>query len=299
MQQNNFSPDRSPPNRATKVDPLDARTRRSRTDQSRRARRATSFFTASLITLVLVACSTPSENPPPPPPPATGNLFLVVGDSDLNGLHVVNTTTGVATVVGSGNSGIASDSPGLAPTNNSAQLFGSDDTNLRLVKRDGSGWDTLGAPAPLSEGLAFDLEKGVLYAASNGYLHVRSPSTGETIETWLGPPNQPDIEGLTFDPESRTLYGLARGAAIQPEFYRGLYALDVEAQIPEWTVVGSTGGLWAAAGLAFDLDAAVLYAVGRQDDPGGLFRIDPKTGDTTKVGDTGLTSAAGGLAWVE
>ena len=249
------------------------------------------------IALTLVACSTGSQEPPPPP--VTGNLYLVVGGSSLKGLHVVNTGTGVATAVGDGLSGIASDSPGLAPTSGSIHIFGSDGMNLRLVKRDGSGWDTVGGTAALSEGLAYDAEDDVLYSASNGYLHVRSAATGETLETWLQPPNHPDIEGLAFDPETRTLFGIARGFESHPESYQELYSLGVDAPITGWSVVGTTGGLWAAAGLAFDLDDRVLYAVGRQDDPGGLYRIDPVTAAITKVGNTGLSSAAGGLAWVK
>ena len=255
-----------------------------------------SMVSFACIVFALVACSTGTIEQLPP---ATGNLYLVVGGSDLKGLHVVNTDTGVATVVGNGLSGIAGTSPGLAPTSGSIQLFGSDGVNLRLVKRDGSGWDTVGGTGAFSEGLAYDAEDDVLYSASNGYLHVRSAATGETLETWLQPPNEPDIEGLAFDPETRTLYGLARGFESQPEFRHELYSLGVDAIITGWSVVGSTGGLWAAAGLAFDLDERVLYAVGRFDDPGGLYRIDPDTAATTKVGNTGLSSAAGGLAWVK
>jgi len=258
----------------------------------------TTIWTAACLTLLLTACTTPSEQLPPPPP-ASGNLFLVVGGSDLKGLHVLDTATGAASVVGGGFSGITSTGPGLAPTAGSTHLFGSDATALRLVNRDGSGWDTIGGHEAMSEGLAYDAEEDVLYSASNGYLHVRSPVTGETLETWLQPPNEPDIEGLAFDPDTRTLYGLARGFDTHPDDYQDLYALEVDAPITGWRAVGSTGGLWASAGLAFDLEDRVLYALGRQDDPGGLYLIDPLTAATSKIGDTGLPSAAGGLAWVQ
>ena len=58
-------------------------------------------------------------------------------------------------------------------------------------------------------------------------------------------------------------------------------------------------GLWESAGLAFDKAERVLYATGRQGDLGALYRIDPDTEATTRVGATGLASAAGGLAWLE
>lgn len=48
----------------------------------------------------------------------------------------------------------------------------------------------------MSAGLAYDPEADLLYASSNGFLHRRSPASGETLETVLRPPNQPDIEGL-------------------------------------------------------------------------------------------------------
>ena len=67
----------------------------------------------------------------------------------------------------------------------------------------------------------------------------------------------------------------------------------------EWQEAGSTGQLWTNnAGLAFDLEQRVLYAIGNSADPGALFKIDPETGATTKVGETGLTVAGGGLAWM-
>jgi len=85
---------------------------------------------------------------------------------------------------------------------------------------------------------------------------------------------------------------------VQPQFRHELYAMNVEAAEPVWTTVGSTGGLWERAGLAFDQVAGMLYAVGRQGDLGALYRIDPTTGATTRVGATGLADAAGGLAWL-
>lgn len=253
-------------------------------------------ITAGVLVLALASCS----SPPPEkqePPKVNGGLFLSVG-GDANGLYLVDTITGKAVRIGEGKTGTTSDSPGLARSAQVDQLLGSSDTQLRSIATNGSGWTDVGGHAALAEGLAYDPFDEVLYSASNGYVQVRSPITGATIEELLSPPNQPDIEGLAFDFDTNTLYGLARGYEVQPEFRHELYAMDVEAAEPVWTTIGSTGGLWERAGLAFDQVDDVLYAVGRQGDLGSLFRIDPATGATTRVGSTGLADAAGGLAWL-
>ncbi len=263
------------------------------------ARAARHAALAAILALALTACGgTPQQPEPPDPPAVDGGLFLSVA-GDPVGLYSVDMATGAATRVGQGRTGTAStSSPGLSRGAGLDELFGSDGHNLRRIQLDGSGWTLVGDVEAYTEGLAYDPVSDVLYASSNGYLHVRSPSTGETLETLLNPPNAYDIEGLTFDFVTRTLYGLSRGHPDQPEFNQGLYALNIEAPAPAWTEVGSTGGLWEDAGLAFDVPNRVLYAVGRQGDLGALYRIDPDTGATTRVGATGLASATGGLAWL-
>ncbi|MDR9410701.1 MAG: hypothetical protein RI573_17795, partial [Balneolaceae bacterium] len=170
------------------------------------------------------------------------------------------------------------------------------------VQRDGSGATLIGDPSgqAYTEGLTYNPEEKIFYASSNGFLRIRSPESGETIETILSPPNQPDIEGLAYDPESQMLYGLARGSEQQTEFRRGLYRLDTK--LPknewEWSEIGDTDGLWADAGLAFVPELGVLFAVGRIGDPDAVFSINPETGSATKIGNTGLGTANGGLAWV-
>ena len=181
-------------------------------------------------------------------------------------------------------------------------MIGSNRFALHQISPDGSSASVIGDPSGqvLTEGLAYDPKDKVLYASSNGFLHIRNPDTGEPIETVLSPPNQPDIEGLALDARNRILYGLARGFEEQPEFRRELYALDVNLPSDQWMweSIGDTGGLWAGAGLAFNETENKLYATGRMGDSSALYRIDPKTGETTLVGDTGLASAAGGLAWI-
>lgn len=228
-------------------------------------------------------------------------LFLSVG-GNTNGLYFVDHDIAETHQVGDGNTGVVENGTGLTHTGVRKPMIGSNAFALHQIELDGSGASVIGdgSGQAYTEGLAFDEQKNVLYASSNGFLHIRNPETGETIETVLSPPDQPDIEGLAFDADSRTLYGLARGFESQPEHRRGLFVLDVDKSQGEWTwnEVGDTGGLWENAGLAFNTADRMLYATGLNGDSSALFRIDPETGETTRVGNTGLETAEGGLAWV-
>lgn len=228
----------------------------------------------------------------------TYGLFLSLSN-DARGLYILNIQTGAAARAGDGH---AAGSTGLAGKGAEQPLFGASDFSLYEIALDGSDASLIGDPAgqAFTEGLAYNPEEDVLYASSNGFLHLRSPATGETIETILSPPNQPDIEGLAFDPEAGTLFGLARGFESQPQFQRGLYILNVDAPKNSWIweSVGDTGGLWADAGLAFEPQTKMLFAIGRIDDPSGIYSIDPSNGISARIGDTGLAEAKGGLAWV-
>lgn len=228
-------------------------------------------------------------------------LFLSVG-GDANGLYFIDQDIAEAYKVRDGHTGVVENGTGLTHSGVQNPMIGSNAFALHQISLDGSGASVIGdgTGQAYTEGLAYDVQENVLYASSNGFLHIRNPATGETIETVLSPPDQPDIEGLAFDADSRTLYGLARGFESHPEDRRGLFILDVNKPQGEWawSEVGDTGGLWENAGLAFDPAGRVLYATGRMGDSSALFRISPETGATTRVGDTRLESAEGGLAWV-
>ena len=264
---------------------------------------------------VLGACAAPTGSEPPPTGGGGGGggLYMVVAESDPDdpdaGLYGLHLGSGTATRISADGPASGPFGPGLGPSGDNGYLFGSYGAYLnRIQTADGSVTEV--GDGTFIEGLAHDPEMDVLYAAFNGYLYVLSPRTAEKETTILSPPNQRDMEGLAFDAETRTLYGLARGYVEQPQFneqyWFQLYALDVDAAEPAFAGVGSTGRLWAGAGLAFvpgtDSGAGpggVLYAVGAQNDPGGLYRIDPETGATTRVGSTGLSPSDGvGLAWI-
>lgn len=256
------------------------------------------------LILVLVACGAPASTvdpPPPDPPPVDARLFLAVGGGAEVGLYAVDPDSGAATLVGaSPTTGSEATGMGLAPgADGDVPLYAAHAFSLYRIDAGPQAPTTVvESLGSYSEALAHDVENGTLYIGINGFLFVHRASDGERVDTLLRPPNQPDMEGMAFDPEERLLYGLARGYPdSHPQAYRSLYALDVDAASPTWSEVGDTGGLWADAGLAFDPESRALYAVGRHGDAGGLFRIDPVSGATTRVGATGLARASGGLAW--
>ncbi len=268
-----------------------------------RARRVRSIALLVLIlALMLAACGGPVGTPQPDPqPPSDARLFLAIGGGDRAGLYALNVTTGAATLVGAAIP-TASQAPsmGLAPGDATGDpLLAVKADALYQMEPGTQTPSTIAAPlGTFGEALAHDVATGTLYVGVNGFLVRHRASDGEQLDTVLSPPDQPDMEGLAFDPEERVLYGIARGFPDSHfEAFQSLYALDVDAAEPVWTEVGSTSGHWADAGLAFDPEARVLYAVGRWDDTSGLYRIEPTTGATTRVGSTGLAGAFGGLAW--
>jgi len=265
------------------------------------------------MAMVITSCSKNSTGNEPDGPrevfgfevPSYG-LFLSLS-GDVNGLYFIDHDIAEAYKAGDGHTGVEEDGTGLTHSGAGKPIIGSNGFALHKIALNGSGATLIGDPSgqAFTEGLAFDSQENVLYATSNGFLHIRNPDTGETIETVLSPPDQPDIEGLAFDPQTRFLYGLARGYEQLPQFFRGLYRLNTDTSRDQWAweEIGDTGGLWTNAGLAFDTDRKILYAVGRMDDLGGLYRIDPETGNASRAGavrvdGTDFETAEGGLTWV-
>lgn len=251
-----------------------------------------------VLATMLVACGAP-QGPVGAPPPDDARLFLAVGAGAEAGLYALDATTGAAVRIGPW---VAAENPteavGLAPAGPSQPLFAAFGFAVYRAPTDGAAPTLLNDEIGIfTEALAHDPLVGYLYVGINGSLFRHQASDGARVGE-VSLTNRPDIEGLAFDPDARVLYGLARGAPEQqPQFRRELYALDVDDTTPAWRTVGDTGGHWANAGLAFDPDARVLYATGRYGDAGALYRIDPATGATTRVGATGLATAEGGLAW--
>ena len=243
------------------------------------------------LAALLVSCGgapAGGGGPDKKPNPLNGGLFLNGGGA-AHGLFLLDHDNGTAYRLGDGLTEYDY-AGGLAWGGPSRGLLGSDFYDLYAMPLNGTAPVKLNSGMCSAEGLAMDLENDLLYKIVNGILHTASPDTCEHIEELIYPGI--DMEGLELDAENQLLYGIGRGST-------DLYFIDVAAGAPySWTAVGTTGTTWANAGLALDPEAGVLYAVGNEADPAGLYRIDPTSGATQRVGNTGLAAASGGLAWV-
>ena len=233
----------------------------------------------ALVALFLASCA-----PKPAPQVVQGTLFFSQ-DVNANGLYVLDMDTGEATLVGDGITNVVGATVGLAGRGVDEPLVGSTWSTLHDFAQDGSGTTQFSTVS--AEGLAYDRANDRIYAIWNGVFSSVSPVTGAVIDTLTGPGF--DLEGLAADADAGVIYGIGDGTT-------NLFVYEIASDT--WGVVGDTGHEWDQSGLAFDEVSGMLYAVGNDDDPAGLYRIDPSDASIELVGDTGLTTAEGGLAWV-
>lgn len=213
---------------------------------------------------------------------ANGTLFLVNDDSP-NELYTVNTTTGVPTLVGLGNS---AGSEGLALSDDpTTLLYGVDGDDITTIATDGSSATTTAINPIGDRGLTFNATTGLLYGSDNSTFQSIDPNTG-TITTLTTAAGSNDIEGLAADSANNVIYGLDND--------EDLYVYNVATDT--WSLVGNTGVADGNDnGLAFDPIANLLYAVGGD---GNLYRINPTTAATVFIADTNLGSTDYGLAFL-
>src|SRR5687768_16576208 len=159
--------------------------------------------------------------------PGPGTLYFSQ-DDNANGLFILNTTTGAATLVGLGTTDTTSSTIGLTESDDSAFLIGSTFRDLLMISADGSGTTDLGAPVVQAEGLAFHRPTGLLYAIINQAFQSVEAATSIPIEPLTGPPV--DLEGLASDYDDG-IYGLGDST--------DLYLYDISSD--SWSVVGDTG----------------------------------------------------------
>ena len=217
--------------------------------------------------------------------PLQGTLYFSE-DFNTNGLYTLDTDTGDATHVG--DSGVVGRTVGLAPTGDQLELWGSEWFGLNQVQADGLGVDPISEipeGGGLAEGMAFDPETGTLYGAINTEFFTIDTATGE-VDTLLDD-GDIDYEGLAFG--NGGIYGLP--GFTDDDTHLWFFELKEGA----WSIVGDTEIDWIEAGLAFDPINNVLYAKNGRDST--LYQIDPTTGFTSVIGDTGILSG-GGLAFV-
>ncbi len=200
----------------------------------------------------------------------------------IDSLYVLSTDTGAAEFIGTT---YTSSNVGLSPSGSESILYGTNWTELVHISTDGSTSTIVGTIR--QEGLAYDPENSILYGAINGSLTTHNASTGEVISILAEP--VVDVEGLAYG--NSLVYGLANSDS---RLFAYNPALDA------WSVIGDTGIHWELAGLAFDSESNLLYAIGAGFHTSGdanLYMINPFDATTTVVGNTGINEG-GGLAFV-
>lgn len=229
-------------------------------------------------------------------------------DSDGNGLYRLDRFTGAATSLGA--SGVNSSTVGLTESPNPTVLYGSRPFGFTEINADGSGATVVdsssatgtcdGFPCPAYEGLATDPSTGTVYGIINGTFGIVNPSNGDLVTVLAsaefcdnGTEATCDIEGIAYG--NGGVYGLVgdNGPSTGDSTVDDLFFYNPGTD--SWSVVGPTGIDWDLVGLAYDPGQNLLYAKGSQDS--NLYSINPSTGATTLVGDTGI-AAGGGLALV-
>jgi hypothetical protein len=218
---------------------------------------------------------------------ANGTLYFSE-DGNGNGLYSLNYLTGAATNLGI--SGVTSSTVGLTEGPNPGKLLGSAWIDYLEINADGSGATALGAI--FAEGMAYHAANNTLYASLNGSFFSASLIDGSetaSLASALDASGAPlDIEGLA------SAHGKIFGIVGFADADTGLYAYDIG--LNSWSFVGDTGIDWNEPGLAYDPIGGLLYAKGSQDS--FLYSIDPLTGATLVVGDTGLANG-GGLGFIK
>lgn len=199
------------------------------------------------------------------------------------GLYILDTSTGNPTLVGTNGDNV-SGNVGLAPSDSSSFLYGSEFNNLLKINADGSVANStgIGNLNTNTNGLAYDASRNILYGTDGSNFYTVNQSTGNPISDLSLSPTS--LSGLAFG--NGGVYGL--GDSQDLLFY--------DPSNDNWSVIGDTGiSSWQDAGLAFDAEKNVLYAKRYNDTL--LYEIDVSTAQTTSIGDTGFLDG-GGLALV-
>ncbi len=215
----------------------------------------------------------------PLPTPASNGTLYFSEDSNANGLYEVSMIDGSVTNIGL--TTVSQGNTGLAPSDQTMKLYGSERFGFTHIDAEGAGVSQLSGV--VIEGLAYDPGSGRVYGAINGAFFLVDPDTGANIGALAAP--GVDIEGIAFG--GGLVYGLPGSLATT------LHAYDPGTDT--WSVIGDTGISWDQSALAYNGNEHRLYAKGNQS--ADLHRIHPFTAATEIVGTTGVVNG-GGMAWV-
>ncbi|MDE5085583.1 MAG: hypothetical protein O4859_32095, partial [Trichodesmium sp. St18_bin1] len=152
--------------------------------------------------------------------------------SDNEGFYTLNTTTGNATPFSNDN--YLMGNSGLAPSDSSGFLYGSNNYDFLKINTNGS------VANPFSnyggyEGLAYDDSRNILYGINGSSFYSINPNTGEQISNLSSPFSS--LDGLAFGNEG--VYGLGSSADLM--FYNpntNMWSVIGDTGISEWNNVG-------------------------------------------------------------
>ncbi|UCE99611.1 MAG: S8 family serine peptidase [Planctomycetota bacterium] len=207
--------------------------------------------------------------------PGRNQLFAI--RDNYNGTYVIDTNTGVPTLIGP--SGVTSSTCGLAHSGGDV-LYGSIPFGLSIIEVDGNGVIVRGTL--VMEGMAYDESTDTLYAAINGQFFTVDIATGQKLMNLPGWAD--DVEGLAFVPSVGS-QGSVYGIDDDGDLYRYDVALGTI------TFINDTGLPSDNSGLAYAPDLDVLFHITKNS--GDLYRIDKDTGVAAFVANTGLSGFSG------
>ncbi len=131
-------------------------------------------------------------------------------------------------------------------------------------------------------------QSAVLYGVDTvtGWLIRIDPASGAAVP--VGPVGFPDVQGLAFDHNTSTLYGVSNTVSPSPS---QLIKIDTSTGVGT-AVGGNLGGFTIVWSLTFDPNANILYGISNLAAGGQLIRINTTTGAGTAIGTMALGIAS-------
>jgi hypothetical protein len=213
---------------------------------------------------------------------AASVLYGVSGPPATSSLHVINTTTGVASTLGA--TGLF-DVQGLAIHPASSEIYGAVTTgsSTQLYRISAAFGDAIPASTMRvgnARAIAF-ADANTLYAGTgNGRLYRVNVTTGDT--TYVGTASIV-YAGLSFNPITGTLWASVRPPIIGRD---NIYKINTTTGAA--TLVGSTGGGNITPDIAFDAQGKLYGIKGTATQVDTLIVIDTTTAFGTRIGSMGI-----------
>lgn len=152
-----------------------------------------------------------------------------------------------------------------------------------------TGTGSVVGPTPISKGMAFSSNNGLIYGSDGTTLYSYNTSTNVTTEIGDFGSGYTDVQGLAFDIQGVLLFGsdVATNSLLSIDISSGCASNNTCGVA---TPVGIFSGVAALPVLAFDANNFILYGVSTST--GRLYTIDTASGATTLVGPLGYGDVA-------